>query len=177
MVRKNKAVFLDRDGVLTIPKIKNGKSYAPTKVKDFKIYKNTNKQIAKLKKLGFKTLVVTNQPDVNRGIISKKILNKMHTYLKKKIKINKVFTCPHKPEELCKCRKPSPNMILKAAVLYNINLKKSFMIGDRKIDILSGKKAGCKTIFIDKNYKEKKPTTQNFTAANLKLAVKYIELL
>ena len=68
-------------------------------------------------------------------------------------------------------------MILKAAVLYNINLKKSFMIGDRKIDILSGKKAGCKTIFIDKNYKEKKPTTQNFTAANLKLAVKYIELL
>ena len=50
------------------------------------------------------------------------------------------------------------------------------MIGDRKIDIISGKKAGCKTIFIDRNYKEKKPTTQNFTTTNLKLAVKYIAL-
>ena len=122
----------------------------------------------------FKVFVITNQPDVGRGLIKKETLKKMHKSLKKNIKINKIFTCIHKPEKKCKCRKPSPEMIFKAAKLYKIDLKKSFLIGDRLSDILSGKKAGCRTVFINRNYKEKKPNNQETSVANLEEATKYI---
>ena len=72
MVNYNKAVFLDRDGVLVKSFVKNGKAFAPTQFKDFKIYKYSNKCIKTLNSFGFKTIVVTNQPDVGRNIISKK---------------------------------------------------------------------------------------------------------
>ena len=65
-------------------------------------------------------------------------------------------------------------MLIKAAELNNINLKKSYMIGDRSSDILCGKRVGCKTIFIDRNYKEQKPKTQNVSVKNLKEATNYI---
>ena len=79
MVNINKAVFLDRDGVIVKANVRNGKAYAPTKIKDFKIYKFSADCIYKLKKKGFKTIVVTNQPDVGNNIISKNTLKKMHT--------------------------------------------------------------------------------------------------
>ena len=66
-------------------------------------------------------------------------------------------------------------MIRKASKMYKLNLKKSFVIGDRKSDIVSGSRAGCKTIFIDRNYKEKKPSNQNCTVKNLSGAINYIE--
>jgi len=174
MVNYNKAVFLDRDGVLVKSFVKNGKAFAPTQLKDFKIYKYSNKCIKTLNSFGFKTIVVTNQPDVGRNIISKKTLNKMHTSLKKNIEINKIYTCIHTPQQNCKCRKPNPGMLFKAAKTYKINLKKSYMIGDRLMDILCGNKAGCKTIFINRNYKEKKPLSQIVSVKNLKEATKCI---
>ena len=178
MVKKKleKAVFFDRDGVLVVPNIKNGKSFAPRKIKDFKIYKSSVEQVNIIKNLGYKIFVVTNQPDVSRGVILKKTLNKMHYNLKKKLKIDKIFTCVHTPEKKCKCRKPSPTMILRAANTYGINLKKSFLVGDRLTDIVSGKKAGCRTVFIDRNYKEKKPINQDVSVSNLKEATKFIKL-
>ena len=86
MVKKNKAVFLDRDGVLVKSLVKNGKGYAPTNLKNFKIYKDSEKCVKTLNSLGFKTIVVTNQPDVERKIILKSTLIKMHNLLKKKQK-------------------------------------------------------------------------------------------
>ena len=84
MVSRYKAVFLDRDGVLVKSTVKNRKAYAPKTFKDFKIYKDSLKCIKKLSSIGYKTIVVTNQPDVEKKIISKKTLNKMHLLLKKK---------------------------------------------------------------------------------------------
>jgi D-glycero-D-manno-heptose 1,7-bisphosphate phosphatase len=174
MVSRYKAVFLDRDGVLVKSQIKNRKAYAPKTFKDFKIYKDSSRCIKKLSSKGYKTIVVTNQPDVEKKIITKKTLNKMHLFLKKKIKVNKIYTCTHTSKKNCKCRKPKPGMLIKAAELNNINLKKSYMIGDRSSDILCGKRVGCKTIFIDRNYKEQKPKTQNVSVKNLKEATNYI---
>ena len=136
MVNINKAVFLDRDGVLVKSFVKKGKAFAPTRFKDFKIYKDSNKCVKKLNLLGFKTIVVTNQPDVGRKIISKKTLNRMHLSLKKQTKINRIYTCTHVPEQKCKCRKPKIGMLIEAAKVHKINLKKSYMIGDRSMDIL-----------------------------------------
>jgi len=174
MVKKNKAVFLDRDGVLVKSLVKNGKGYAPTNLKNFKIYKDSEKCVKTLNSLGFKTIVVTNQPDVERKIILKSTLIKMHNLLKKKTKITKVFVCPHTLKKKCNCRKPRPGMLIKASKKFNINLKKSFMIGDRSIDIICGNKVGCKSIFINRNYKEKKPTQQVVSVKNIREATKYI---
>ena len=92
MVNLNKAVFLDRDGVLVKSLIKNKKGYAPKNLKDFKVYKESKNSVEILNSLGFKIFVVTNQPDVGKKIISKKTLNKMHKILKKKVKIKKIYT-------------------------------------------------------------------------------------
>ena len=170
MVNNNKAVFLDRDGVLVKSFVKKGKAYAPIKFKDFKIYKDSEKCIKKLNSLGFMTIVVTNQPDVGKKLISKDTLNKMHISLKKKTKVNKIYTCIHTSEQKCKCRKPMPGMLIEAAKVDRNNLKKSYMIGDRFMDILCGNKVGCKTIFINRNYKEKKPIKQIASVRNLKEA-------
>lgn len=175
MVNYTKAVFLDRDGVLVKSKVKDKKAYAPTTFKNFKIYKDSYYCIQKLKSLGFKTIVVTNQPDVEKKIIPKKTLNKMHHYLKKKTKIQKIYTCTHTEDKNCNCRKPKSGMLIKAAKQGKIDLKKSYMIGDRYSDIICGRRVGCKTIFIDRNYKEKKPKIQNVSVRNLKEATTYIQ--
>jgi D-glycero-D-manno-heptose 1,7-bisphosphate phosphatase len=174
MVNSNKAVFLDRDGVLVKSFVKKGKAYAPIRFKDFKIYKDSEKCIKKLKSHGFMTIVVTNQPDVGKKLISEETLRKMHTLLKKKTKISKIYTCIHTSEQKCKCRKPMSGMLIEAAKVDQINLKKSYMIGDRSMDILCGSRVGCKTIFINRNYKEKKPTKQIASVRNLMEATKCI---
>ena len=174
MVNLNKAVFLDRDGVLVKSLIKNKKGYAPLSLQDFKIYKHSKKCVKKLKSLGFKIFVVTNQPDIGKKLLRKKELNKMHKILKKKTNIKKIYTCTHTSEQYCACRKPKPGMLIKAAKVYNIDLKKSYMVGDRAIDITCGRRAGCKTIFINRNYIEKKPKYQNASFKNLLEATNYI---
>ena len=170
MVNINKAVFLDRDGVIVKASVRNGKAYAPTKIKDLRIYKFSANCIDKLKKKGFKIIVVTNQPDVGNNIVSKNTLKKMHIVLKKKTKVNQIYACVHTSKEKCKCRKPLPGMLLKAGKQHKINFKKSYMVGDRLIDIKCGKKVGCKTIFINRNYKEKKPSSKILSVKNLKEA-------
>ena len=92
----------------------------------------------------------------------------------KKTKINKIYTCIHTREQKCKCRKPMSGMLIEAARIDRINLKKSYMIGDRYMDILCGNKAGCKTIFINRNYKEKKPIQQIASVKNLREATNCI---
>mgnify|MGYP006088330069 CR=1 FL=1 len=89
-------------------------------------------------------------------------------------KFYKIYTCTHSQDQKCKCRKPLPGMVLEATKLHKINLKKSFMIGDKLSDILRGSKACYKKIFINRNYKEKKLITQITSVKNLKEATNSI---
>ena len=170
----NKAVFLDRDGVINKPIIIDGKCYAPRLLKDFKIFPKVKSDIKKLKNRGFKVFVITNQPDIGNKLLKKKTLNEMHSLLKTKVPIDKIYFCPHTKNDRCKCRKPKPGMIIKASNNLKIRLKESYVIGDRKTDIDAGLKVGCKTIFVNHNYDEKKPTKQEKTVKSLNAAVKYI---
>ena len=171
---RRKAVFLDRDGVLSKTLLIKGKSFAPRKLKDFQLYSESVKCIERLKTVGFMVFVVTNQPDVGKKLISKKILNKMHDKLKKNTLIDEIFVCTHKQDEGCFCRKPNPGMILDATKKYKIDLIKSFLVGDRAIDIEAASKASCRSIFLDKKYIEKAPIKQEATFSNLTQATNYI---
>ena len=170
----NKAVFLDRDGVINKPIIIDGKSYAPRLLKDFKIFPRVKSDVKKLRNNGFKVFVISNQPDIGNKLIKKKTLIEMHKLLKAKVPVNKIYFCPHTKIDRCKCRKPKPGMIIKASNESKIYLKESYVVGDRKTDIDAGLKVGCKTIFVNHNYDEKKPTKQEKTVKSLNAAVKYI---
>ena len=170
----NSAVFLDRDGVLNRGYVQDGKSYAPKKVADFKLLPYAAVSIEKLRQLGFLVIVVTNQPDINNGLVNVEIVNKMHSLLRRKTSVTDIFVCPHTKNENCSCRKPNPGMLIEAAKKYNIGLKESFLIGDRASDIEAGLKAGCRTIFLDRKYKEPKPVNQEKTFFSINSATAYI---
>jgi histidinol-phosphate phosphatase family protein len=151
MIKKNKAVFLDRDGVLN----KNRDDYVKS-TKELEIFANIGKEILKLKMKGFLIIVITNQSVINRKIITIKELEEIHLTIQKfliksKTSIDKFYFCPHRPDENCDCRKPKPGLILQAINEFSIDVSKSWMVGDSKTDIQAGEKAGCKTIFLKKN--------------------------
>ena len=170
-----KAVFLDRDGVINKAFVKNGLPFSPPSFSEFEILPGVKESINKISNMNFISLVVTNQPDVSRGKIEKKTVIKMNDYLKSEIRLNDIFVCYHDDHDNCKCRKPKPGLLLDASKKWNIDLKKSYLIGDRNKDIEAGKKAGCKTIFIDYDYSEAKPSNPDFTTDSLFNAVCLIE--
>ena len=170
-----KAVFLDRDGVVNKAFIRNGLPTPPISLNELEILPGVKESILRLKKLNYICLLVTNQPDVSRGKIEKKTVIKINNYLKDETKFDDIFVCYHDDHDKCNCRKPKPGLLLEASEKWNIDLKKSYMIGDRWKDIEAGKCAGCKTIFIDYNYKETKPKNPDFTTDSLLSSVHIIE--
>jgi len=150
-----KAIFLDRDGVLNDPVIIRGKPYPPDTLNDLIIPNHLERCLIELKEKSFLLIMITNQPDVARGKTKKENVKAINNYLKQKLNLDDVFCCYHDDNDNCKCRKPKPGMILSAVDKWKINLKKSFLIGDRWKDIESGKSVGLRTFLIDHNYDEK----------------------
>ena len=171
----NRAIFLDRDGVINNIVLVKGLPTSPSKLEEFKILPKVRESISILKKLNFYCFLVTNQPDVSRGKIKKETVIKMNEYVKKELNLNDVFVCFHDDKDNCECRKPKPGLILDATKKWNIDLEKSYMIGDRWKDIDAVTSSGCKTILIDNNYKESIKSEPNYISDNLFNAVKIIE--
>ncbi len=133
-----------------------------------------------LKKLGYLLVVATNQPDVGRGTLAREAVESIHEWLLGQLPIERIMTCFHggvEYGEKCDCRKPQPGMLLQAAEIFDIDLRKSFMIGDRWRDIDCGFSAGCKTIFIDWGYQEDLKQPPDYRVENLWQAAKLIETL
>jgi len=172
---KQKCVFLDRDGVLNQPIVINGKPYSPRKLEQFKLYPNIRKSINKLVDLDFLIIVITNQPDVATGHLSIELLKQFNMILFSSIKLTDIFFCTHLERDKCNCRKPKTGMINDAVLRYNIDLDRSFVIGDRWRDIDCGIKSGCKTIFIDYAYDEKLNNNPHAIVGDLSSAVNLIE--
>tara|TARA_E500000178_G_C16701989_1_gene608633 strand:+ start:190 stop:711 length:522 start_codon:yes stop_codon:yes gene_type:complete len=172
VVKKKPAIFLDRDGVLNVPIIIKKKTYAPTNMYKFRLYPNVKKLCKKLKKK-YLLIVVTNQPDIKKGKLKIEELELMHTKLKNEINYDELYFCSS-ISKTSFYRKPNPGMLLKAVKKFNINIEKSYLIGDRWSDIEAGKKIGCKTIFINRNYYEKKPKYPDFIVKSFSQAVRII---
>lgn len=143
----SKALFLDRDGVI------NNNKKPVNKPEDFQLYDGVKEGLSKAQKNEFEIFVVTNQGGIELGHITVQQLNKIHERMVELLKpycnIREIKFCPDYDINTG-CRKPEPKMILELAKKYNINLKESYMIGDRDTDIEAGKRAGCKTAKIGK---------------------------
>jgi D-glycero-D-manno-heptose 1,7-bisphosphate phosphatase len=148
-------VFLDRDGVINEVLTKRVKFV--NKPGDFHFLPGSLEGIRLLTEAEFKLFVVTNQGGVGLGFMKNHMLEEIHRYMVKEIsaaggKIEEVAACIHKPHEGCLCRKPGPKMIVDLAEKHDIDLGRSFMIGDRAVDIEAGKASGTRTVFIGEKY-------------------------
>ena len=154
-MKDTKAIFLDRDGIINHTVCRDGKYVSPRTFKEFQFKEGVKEFIQKAKKENFLIIVVTNQPDISRGLMKIEDLEKMHHLLKKNRLVDEIFVCPHDDADNCHCRKPKPGMLLEASKKYQIILKKSFIIGDSLKDIGAGNDAGCKTVLWQETYNEK----------------------
>lgn len=153
----NSAVFLDRDGVINKALLKDGVPTPPQSLENLEILPGVNTALHRFKQSGFMLIVVTNQPDVSRGIISIEEVDRINGFLLNSLPIDAIFVCAHDTQDDCSCRKPKPGLLLEAANQFQIDRKSSFMVGDRWRDIEAGQAAGCVCYFIDHGYSEKSP--------------------
>lgn len=142
-----KAVFLDRDGV-----INDHVRYVNTP-EDLILFPDAGQAIKRLNDAGYKVFVVTNQGGVGLGHMKEENLHLIHEKMERELErdgaiLDEIAYCAHKPHARCACRKPEPKMILDLAEKYDVDLSRSYMVGDRDTDVIAGQKAGVKTIFI-----------------------------
>jgi D-sedoheptulose 7-phosphate isomerase len=153
----SRAVFLDRDGVLNRVVIRDGKPYPPASVAELDIAAGAENALRELKAQGFKLLVVTNQPDLAKGLATPEDVDAINRKLAAALPVDEFFVCPHGDGDDCDCRKPKAGLLLQGARKHHIDLSLSFMIGDRWRDVEAGQNAGCRTVLIDQGYREKHP--------------------
>lgn len=143
----DRAVFLDRDGTMA-----RDVNYC-RRPEDFELFPFTAKAIKRLRKHGFKIIVITNQSGVGRGYFSEETLAQIHEKMKRELAkggtgVDAIYYCPHHPDDDCNCRKPRPGLALQAARDFDIDLSRSFVIGDLEMDIGLGKAIGAGTILV-----------------------------
>jgi len=149
-----RAIFLDRDGVINRVIMREGKPYSPRKLSNFRFIDGVKEVLIRLKEDGFLLIVVTNQPDISRGLITWDQLNAIHDLIRKELPIDDIIVCPHDDSDDCDCRKPKSGMIVESALKWGIDIGNSFIIGDTWKDMEAGHMAGCSTILLDAPYNQ-----------------------
>jgi D-glycero-D-manno-heptose 1,7-bisphosphate phosphatase len=161
------AVFLDRDGVINRAFIRDGTPCPPVSLRDLEILPHVPEALSVLKAQGYSLVVVTNQPDVARGTASRESVDSIHERLKDELGLDAIFTCFHDDADECDCRKPKPGLLFRAAHDLGIDLTSSFMVGDRWRDVEAGRRAGCRTLFVDCGYGESPSGSSDFCVGSL----------
>lgn len=147
-----RAVFLDRDGVLNRVVMRDGKAASPRALDELQIEPDAPATLKALKAAGYLLFVVTNQPDVRRGLMSAETLGALHARLAEALPVDEIAACLHDNADGCGCRKPKPGLVLDLAERHGVDLHQSWMIGDQDRDIACGKAAGCNTILLGREY-------------------------
>lgn len=173
------AVFLDRDGVLT-----EERGYV-TSVEELYIFPFVEVCVRQIHEKGYYAIVITNQSGVARGLFSEDELLKMNDYLMRQTGVDAVYYCPHHPEgsvekyrKVCRCRKPKIGMFQEACRKFDIDLAKSYMVGDRAGDIIAGQNVGVKTILVGSGYgtaKLEEKVEANYICSDLRDVVKLLK--
>jgi D-glycero-D-manno-heptose 1,7-bisphosphate phosphatase len=168
-----RAVFLDRDGVLNRLVMRNGRATAPFSLDELQILPSVPEALAALRSAGFQLIVVTNQPDVVRGHAELAHVEAIHAFMRARLPLDEIRVCYHDDDDGCACRKPKPGMLFAAAVEREIQLVRSFLVGDRWRDIGAGKAAGCTTILANA-FPENPRTEPDVEVRDLLAAVDWI---
>ena len=138
--------------MLTREIVRDGAAYAPTRVEDFVLLPEAGALVQRLRDAGFLCIVFTNQPELANGKLAQADLDEMHRQMREAIPLDDIFYCPHSRDAGCACYKPEPGMIHDATARWDIDLDRSYAIGDRWRDIGAGKETGCYSILIDRPY-------------------------
>jgi len=146
------AVFLDRDGVINRVIMRAGLPASPRTVREFRLRRGAAGFVCRLRESGFAVFIVTNQPDIARGLLDPAALEAMHARIRKVMRVDGILVCPHDAGDRCACRKPLPGMLAGAARKGGIDLSRSFLLGDGEKDMGAGRAAGCATILLKTAY-------------------------
>ena len=168
------AVFLDRDGVLVRARVVAGLPYSIRDADDLELEEGAADACASLRAAGFLLVGVTNQPEVARGTLTRAAVDRIHERLLEILPLHEILVCPHDDPDDCECRKPQPGMLLDAASRLGIDLEASFMVGDRWRDIEAGRRAGCRTVFLNHEYSESVPEHPDVAVRDLGEATAWI---
>ena len=157
----NKAVFVDRDGTLMIDQhyLKDPAGVV--------ILPGVLESLVRLRERGYLLVLVTNQSGIARGLMTRRQCDLVNIELESQLdmKFDAIYVCPHAPSDNCLCRKPSPGMILEASKKLGVDLSRSWMVGDKKSDVLAGYNVGCKSVLIGDSAEEKWFCVDNFLEA------------
>jgi D-glycero-D-manno-heptose 1,7-bisphosphate phosphatase len=165
-----RAVFVDRDGVLNTAVVKQGRPHPPASAAELTFLPGVRERLAELKRLDMRVVCVTNQPDVARQTVTRDAVDEINARVRAEMPLDDLLVCCHDDKDQCGCRKPRPGLLLQAAARLDIDLRRSYMIGDRWKDVACGAAAGCTTVFVDYGYLEPyqgpAPTHTSATAAD-----------
>lgn len=171
-IEKYRAVFLDRDGTLMEDVDYCGEA------KNVHVFPDAPGALRRLKSAGFKLIVITNQSGIGRGYFNEQQYREVESELGRQLGhgvIESTYYCPHLPADRCNCRKPLPDMIVRAAGNHGLDLTRSFFIGDKRSDIECGRNAGVKTILVKTGYgNDTHSSAADFVAENLTAAADLI---
>lgn len=145
-------MFLDRDGVVVVPEVRDGKGYAVRRLEDLEFYLDARSSVSRLREAGFDVVIVTNQPDVAAGLIDAAVLEEIHAEVTATLDVLRIHTCPHAASANCACRKPRPGLLAMEAVIEPVDFEGSWMVGDRDSDVAAGLAVGCRTVFIARGW-------------------------
>jgi D-glycero-D-manno-heptose 1,7-bisphosphate phosphatase len=160
------AVFLDRDGVVNAVRMDGTVATCPRDVDELEIPDGTGGQLERLKAAGFALIVVSNQPDVARGQITREAVERINARLAEVLGIDAVYWCPHDNGDGCTCRKPRPGLIVQGARALGVELSRSCLIGDRWVDVAAARAAGIDGILLEHAFSWS-PTSQGHPPAGL----------
>lgn len=172
--RLRPAVFLDRDGVINAITVTDGVPHPPRTIYEFTLLPGVEEAVDRLLQVGFVLVVVTNQPDVARGTQSRQMVEDMNNRVRELLPVLDVLTCFHDNADRCNCRKPKPGLLYRAEERWRLDLKRSFLVGDRWSDIVAGQSAGCRSILIDRPYSGRERCQPDHSASDLSAAAEWI---
>lgn len=169
-----RAVFLDRDGVLTRLVRRGGRRVSPRKLGQFAVLPAARPAVRALRRAGWLVIVVTNQPDVARGALAPATLERMHRQLRRAVPVDAIYACPHDDADGCDCRKPKPGLLRQASREWGIHLERSFLVGDTWKDIAAARSAGCTAILVGDPGADLHGMRPNFVLPDLPAAAELI---
>jgi D-glycero-D-manno-heptose 1,7-bisphosphate phosphatase len=147
-----RAVFIDRDGVLLDSPVEAGIPRPPRSPAEFAYLPGVAEALALIRSASLVPVVVTNQPDVTRGLTTRTFVESLHSRLRRDHDLTHIYTCFHDDADHCRCRKPAPGLLEQAARELGLSLPRSFLVGDRWRDIEAGRRARCTTLLVRRAY-------------------------